>query len=104
MRTNNHALGETIQNARHKRSLSLTELARRVNISPQYLCDVEHGRRGLASGEVVAGLSSELSVNADYLDYLCSRFPEKERTSATMTEDQFLRAMTAFRKVRKGKP
>ena len=40
--------GQTIRELRHKRELTLAELAKLANIHPSYVADVERGERNLS--------------------------------------------------------
>lgn len=45
--TTQAAFGKMLRNARLKREISLTDLARQMGVSIQFICDVEGGRKAL---------------------------------------------------------
>lgn len=57
-------LGEQIRRARIKAELSLRELARRLDLSPSYINDIEHDRR-VPSEEVLIKIATELDLDID---------------------------------------
>lgn len=59
-------LGERIRSLRLKMKLSLRELARRAEVSPSFLSEIETGRR-FPSDAVLERLASELGVSATKL-------------------------------------
>lgn len=62
----NSSLGSTIRELRLKAEITLRELARRVDISPAHLSDVEHDRRS-PSDELLGRIADKLSdVGAEY--------------------------------------
>gem|GEM_PF-1690733 len=60
-------LGRRIRNLRSMRGLGLNELARAADVSPGYLSQIESGRRGNPSVEVLARLARALDVTVQYL-------------------------------------
>lgn len=50
------SLGRAFGAARRKAGLTLRVLAQKLDVSPAYLCDVEHGRRGIPRIEEAAKL------------------------------------------------
>ena len=59
-------LGDTLRDARLALGLSLREVARRGNIAPSYLSDIEHDRRTPAE-EVLHALAALLELDFDDL-------------------------------------
>jgi transcriptional regulator with XRE-family HTH domain len=59
-------LGEQIRQARVKSELALRELARRLDVSPSYVNDIEHNRR-VPSEDVLIKIASELDLDIDRL-------------------------------------
>jgi transcriptional regulator with XRE-family HTH domain len=57
-----HLLGEQLRLARRQRGEPIAEVAHRANLSPQYLSEVERGRKE-PSSEVVAALAAALDVS-----------------------------------------
>jgi transcriptional regulator with XRE-family HTH domain len=98
--------GEIILEARKNLSLDQRSLAKKVlkedgtPIGPQYICDIEHGRKTPSSDLIIKQLAVALNINADYLHYLNGRFPERER-KRKMNYDQFDKAMAEFRRFSK---
>lgn len=101
--TDSLTFGSIISTARKKLGLSQKQLAEIIyredgeSISPQYLNDIERDRRSPSSDHMVQEFARALKLDADYLHYLNGRFPEKERHNK-MTQQQFERAMIAFRR------
>src|SRR5713226_7490880 len=62
----NKSCGEVIREARVARGLSLRELARRIDITPSYLSDIENDRR-VPAEEILRALSEELELDFDDL-------------------------------------
>ncbi|MGH3813440.1 MAG: helix-turn-helix transcriptional regulator [Pseudonocardiaceae bacterium] len=55
--------GEALRHARYTRGITQTSLADRAQISPQYLCDLELGRRRGVNPEVAARLAQALDLD-----------------------------------------
>lgn len=74
-------LGKKIARARKAKTLSLKELADKVykeeggSVSPQYLNDIEHGRR-VPSSFVMRELANQLALNLDELSLLAGQQPK----------------------------
>ena len=96
-------LGNVIAEHRKKLNLSQKELAAEIRnddgepISPQYLNDIERDRRAPKADSLLKQFAKILKLDAEYLLYLNGLFPEKERNHK-LSEDQFKKAMVAFRK------
>ncbi|MEV1292178.1 helix-turn-helix transcriptional regulator [Pseudonocardia sp. NPDC049635] len=56
-----HLLGHQLRAARHRRGDTLEETARRAGISPQYLSEIERGRKE-PSSEMIAAVAGALEV------------------------------------------
>lgn len=73
--------GKTISQLRKKARLSQKELAARVfkedgsSISPQYLNDIEHGRRNPPPLYILNQLAGILGIPVDHLFYLANQWP-----------------------------
>ncbi len=91
--------GEFIRNARDDKGLRLRELARRLEVTPSYVSDIENDRR-TPSEEVLIALARELELDANEVITKAGRL-------ATGT-DRYLReqplATQLFRKVAEIKP
>lgn len=62
------SLGGTIRKLRLKAEITLRELARRVEVSPAHLSDIEHGRR-MPSDDLLRRIVRELNdVGAAYVE------------------------------------
>jgi transcriptional regulator with XRE-family HTH domain len=61
-----HSFGEAIRNLRLKRDLSLRELAKKIEISPPFLSDIELGKR-YPSEETLEKLAKALKTSVDEL-------------------------------------
>jgi choline kinase/transcriptional regulator with XRE-family HTH domain len=59
--------GSNISQLRKKNELSQRELARRIEVAPSYLNEIEKGDRGVPSSGIVQRLANELKVSEEYL-------------------------------------
>ena len=62
----NKSCGEVVREARTARGWSLRELARRIDITPSYLSDIENDRR-VPAEDVLRALARELDLDFDDL-------------------------------------
>ena len=97
MQQKNVSFGTYITETRKSKNLSQRELAAKLDISPQYLNDIEHDKRSPSSPQLIEMIAATLEVSSEYLSYLAGRIPEevKERKLDPAT---FEKAMVAFRK------
>ena len=87
-------LGRTIRDTRVKQGLSLRELAKRLQISPTHLSDVENDRRD-PSEELLRALASNLELDFDHLMVMVGRvYSVTEKYVQRVPE-----AVSLFRKV-----
>jgi transcriptional regulator with XRE-family HTH domain len=56
-----HVLGDLLRSLRHERGETLTDVATRAGVSPQYLSEVERGRKE-PSSEMIAAISGALDL------------------------------------------
>lgn len=68
-------LGETIREKRLQVDISLRELAKRLDITPSYLSDIENDRR-VPAEEVLKDIAKALELSYDVLMGLAGRFGE----------------------------
>ncbi len=66
----NHEFGKRVKAARKAAQLKAELAAEAAGISPQFLSDVERGKKGVSNYNL-AGLAQALSVSADYLLFGC---------------------------------
>jgi transcriptional regulator with XRE-family HTH domain len=92
---NSLPLGRFLLAKRQYLGLSQREVARLVDISPQYLSDIEHGRRNPTGPELIDSLAGVLQVDAKYLHYLGGRFHPGD--CLTVSPEKFGDAISAFR-------
>lgn len=90
------SFGTYIADTRKSKELSQRELAAKLDISPQYLNDIEHNKRFPSSPQLIALIATTLEVSADYLSYLAGRIPEEDKDKK-LDPATFDRAMLAFR-------
>lgn len=64
-------VGARLRHLRRRRALTLAETARRAGISPQYLSEVERGRKD-PSSEVLAAISGALDADLVEVTHLAS--------------------------------
>lgn len=69
-------LGDVIREARVGKGLGLRELARKLDMTPSYLSDIENDRR-VPSEEVLQQLAKALSLEFDELMALAGRLGEQ---------------------------
>ena len=69
-------LGQLIKTLRISHSCSQKELAERLEISTNYLCLVETGKR-LPSDELISRIAKEFKISKDALDFLSTGVPNE---------------------------
>jgi transcriptional regulator with XRE-family HTH domain len=100
------SFGETIRNKRKQLSLSQKELATRVMkddgtpISPQYLNDIEQGKRNPDSDAMIEHFAHVLELEKDILYFWARKLPA-DLTKLNAPPEKIVRAYTAFRKALK---
>ena len=67
--------GAVITNARRFWGLSQKEIATRVGLSPQYLNDLERGRRNPPPDDVICRLAEAIKVSPNTLFFVAGRIP-----------------------------
>ncbi len=70
-------LGERIRELREEKDLSLRELAKKINVSPPFLSDVELGKR-FPSDDNLALIAAELGTSLEVLKQYDTRPPIEE--------------------------
>src|SRR6266516_2294063 len=96
-------LGKYIASERKKQGLSQKDLAARAfkedgtPISPQYLNDIELGRRHPSSDHLLQQFASQLGADVDYLYWLAAQLPPDTRDGSYPPET-IKTAFTAFRR------
>jgi transcriptional regulator with XRE-family HTH domain len=98
----NMSFGSTIAEARKKLQLSQKELAAKINISPQYLNDIEHGKRSPDSDMLIENLAKALNLDSTVLYYWARRFPPSDIKQG-VPQEKIVEAYKAFRKTLKEK-
>jgi len=100
--------GQTISEARKRAGMTQKELAAKLKkedgspISPQYLNDIEHDRRGAPPSPLLRQFSRILDLDLNLLAYLAGRIPE-DLLDPRASPGQVVEAFKAFRKtIRKG--
>ncbi len=100
--------GQTIAEARKRAGMTQKELAAKVKkedgtpISPQYLNDIEHDRRGAPPDFLLKQLAKILDLDPDLLAYRGGRLPES-LIDHRADPSQVAQAFKAFRrKIGKG--
>jgi transcriptional regulator with XRE-family HTH domain len=94
------SFGAKIAEARKAAGLSQKELAGKVDISPQYLNDIEHGKRNPGSEELIEAFAKALNVDAAVLYYLAGRFPASD-VKHGVPDEKIVNAIRAFRRTLK---
>lgn len=96
--------GRTISEKRKQLGISQKELATRtkkedgVEISPQYLNDIEHDRRNPPSEYIIRQFAKELDLDPDLLCLLAGTFPEDLRQRGKQNPREAAEFFSAFRK------
>lgn len=94
--------GSLISETRKGKGISQKELAAKIlkedgeAIAPQYLNDIEHGRRSPSSGHLIKQFAEELDLESDYLFFLAGKFPTD--ISRSLPPKKVVEAMVSFRK------
>ncbi|MBN2500057.1 MAG: helix-turn-helix transcriptional regulator [Anaerolineales bacterium] len=92
-------LGQYIINKRKEQGINQKDLAEKMDISPQYLNDIEHNRRNPQTKELLEKFSQHLDIDLDYLQYLAGIIPE-DIQEMKLPEDKVIEIMKAFRKTK----
>jgi len=95
--------GEVV--AKHRKGLHLSqkELAEKIHkddgtpISPQYLNDIEHGRRGAPSGNLLWKFAEALQLPREFLEVVAGQLPEELRLESREPK-KVVRALRAYRR------
>lgn len=91
------SFGTYIAETRKSKTMSQKELATKLDISPQYLNDIEHNKRFPSSPQIIELIAITLEVKSDYLSYLAGRMPEEVKEKK-LDPATFEKAMVAFRR------
>ncbi len=91
------SFGEKIAEARKAAGLSQKELAGKLEISPQYLNDIEHGKRSPSSEELIETFAKALNLDAAVLYYLAGRLPSSH-VKHGVSDENVVEAYKAFRR------
>jgi transcriptional regulator with XRE-family HTH domain len=94
------SFGAKIAEARKAAGLSQKELAGKVEISPQYLNDIEHGKRNPGSEELIEAFAKALNLDAAVLYYLAGRLPSSD-VKRGISDERVVEAYKAFRRTLK---
>ena len=101
------SFGETIRNRRKQLTISQKELAARVMkddgtpISPQYLNDIEQGKRNPDSDAMIENFADALDLKREVLYFWARKLPA-DLAKLTTQPEKIVQAYTAFRKALKG--
>ena len=91
------SFGEKVAEQRKKLGLSQKELAQKVGISPQYLNDIEHGKRNPDSDALIEKLAKALQLDNAVLYYLARKLPPED-VKKGVSDEKVVAAYQAFRK------
>ena len=98
--------GSVLMSARQKLGISLRELGERVRkpdgspFSPQYLNDVEHGRRNPPDEPVIRQLAAALELDSEVLLALAGRDPEAVKEYLAAMPEERATVGRLFRRAR----
>ena len=93
------SFGGKVAEERKKLQMSQKELATKVEISPQYLNDIEHGKRNPDSDVLIEKLAKALRIDAAILYYLARRLPPDVKPG--VPDEKVVEAYAAFRRTLK---
>jgi len=62
--------GEFIKNKRNEKEITLRDMAKRLDIAPSYLSDIEKGRRYAPDKEKLVEIASILNLNTEEKNYM----------------------------------
>jgi transcriptional regulator with XRE-family HTH domain len=100
------SFGCYISEARKKVGLSLRELGERIEkkdgtrMSPQYMYDIESGRRNPPTDYRLKQLADELKVSHEYLQFLAGAYPrDLQELSPQPAPERVEAAFQAFRQI-----
>jgi transcriptional regulator with XRE-family HTH domain len=95
--------GEIIASYRKRLHLSQKELAEKIHkedgaaISPQYLNDIEHNRRGAPSGYLLLQFAEALELPREFLEVVAGQLPEDLRLRSREPKT-VVKALRAYRR------
>jgi len=97
------SFGQVIADRRKRAGLSQRDLAEKIRkdtgepISPQYLNDIEHDRRGAPSPFLMKQLAKVLGLPVEYLQVVAGQLPEDLRRESE-EPDRVRKALKAYRR------
>lgn len=91
------SFGGKVAEERKKLQISQKDLAAKVEISPQYLNDIEHGKRNPDSDVLIEKLAKALRLDSAVLYYLARRLPPVD-LKVGVSDQRVVEAYAAFRK------
>jgi len=94
------SFGGKVAEERKKLQMSQKDLATRVGISPQYLNDIEHGKRNPDSDVLIEKLAKALRIDSAILYYLARRLPPID-VKQGVPDEKVVEAYAAFRRTLK---
>jgi transcriptional regulator with XRE-family HTH domain len=94
------SFGAKIAEARKAAGLSQKELAGKAGISPQYLNDIEHGKRNPGSDKLIETFAKALDLDSAVLYYLAGRLPTSD-VKRGVSDEKVVEAYKAFRRTLK---
>lgn len=94
------SFGAKVAEARKQAGLSQKKLAEKIGKSPQYLNDIEHGKRNPDSDELIEAFAKALNLDPAVLYYLARRFPPADMKPG-IADEKVVQAYKAFRKALK---
>jgi transcriptional regulator with XRE-family HTH domain len=95
------SFGETIVTRRKELEIAQKDLAKKLDISPQYLNDIEYGRRSPDSDDMIKKFAKELKLQEEVLYYQARKLPPEDLVRDA-SHEKIVNAMKAFRKTIKG--
>lgn len=90
--------GDAVAGRRRVLGFTQRDLASRIPASPQYVCDIEHGRRSPTTDATIEAIAAALDQSADDLFLLAGRLPpDVARAVALLDPERCASALKAVR-------
>ena len=82
-----NAFGCFLTQKRKERGITLREFARRVGVSPEYICNIEKSRRAAPAQEILEKISSVLMLSKDDNERMYDLAVHSKNTENAVPED-----------------
>ena len=82
-----NAFGCFLTQKRKERGITLREFARRVGVSPEYICNIEKSRRAAPAQEILEKISNVLMLSKDDTEKMYDLAVHSKNTDNAVPED-----------------